>query len=89
MPTIGLEAGYSGCDDDLLDDATLLLGGSGEAIGLLAIIVQVQPVTRGQPSVPSGFVEVHKFGQQTRKRVKVGHRMASASIIVFCKFRGC
>ncbi|QKX60531.1 uncharacterized protein TRUGW13939_07676 [Talaromyces rugulosus] len=74
MPTIALEVGYSESYDDLINDATLLLEGSRGRVGIV-ILIKLAPLTALQQSVQSGFVEMHTYDKDTRKRVKFGSRM--------------
>lgn len=79
MPTIALEGGYSESYEELVEDATLLLEGSRGRIGAV-ILVKIDPVAPGQGPIKSGFVEVHIYDQENKKRIQYKTRMVSFSL---------
>ncbi|KAN0071043.1 hypothetical protein V8E54_010474 [Elaphomyces granulatus] len=72
-PTICLEVGYTESYEKLLRDADLLLEGSTGKIGRV-ILVNIEPLTKGETEIKEGFVEVWKYDTLTGHKMIVGDR---------------
>lgn len=72
-PTILLETRYGESDEDLISGTNLLLEGSKGKTGLV-IVVKLGELTSGDQEIQNGYVELHKYNQDTVKRVRVGER---------------
>lgn len=84
-PTILLETGYGETDEDLISGTNLLLEGSKGKTGFV-IVAKVEELTSGDQEIQNGYVELHKYNQDTGKRVRVGERQVilySSQILFF------
>lgn len=83
-PTILLETGYGETDEDLISGTNLLLEGSKGKTGFV-IMVKLEELTPGDQEIQHGYVALHKYNQDTGKRVRVGERQVTLyiSIILF------
>ncbi|CRG92523.1 hypothetical protein PISL3812_09584 [Talaromyces islandicus] len=75
LPTIALEVGYSETYQDLVADATLLLEGSNGSIGLVILVKLQPPPPANQYDILQGFVELHIYDQEAKRRIQYQSRM--------------
>lgn len=81
-PTILLETGYVETDEDLISGTNLLLEGSKGKTGFV-IVVKLGELTSGDQEIQNGYVELHKYNQDTRRRVRVGERQVILYSLLF------
>ena len=73
-----MELGYGETDDELLNDTNLLLEGSKGDIGFV-ILVKIERLAADNHNGPikTGYMELHRYSDDTGKAVRVGDRKAS------------
>lgn len=81
-PTIAVELGYGESDHELISGTGMLLEGSRGRIGFV-IGVKIECLDLDVDKyIQEGYVELHKYCQNTGKRARVGGRQVSFSILL-------
>lgn len=70
-PPIVLELGYTETSDELISGTDLLLEGSRGRIGFV-IVIKIEHLDTDNYQVQEGYVELHKYDLNTKKRARVG-----------------
>lgn len=70
-PPIVLELGYTETSDELISGTDLLLEGSRGRIGFV-IVIKIEHLDTDNDQVQEGYVELHKYDLDTKKRARVG-----------------
>lgn len=73
-----MELGYGEDDDEILNDTNLLLEGSKGEIGFV-ILVKIERLApdNHDGQIKAGYVELHKYSNDTGRGVRVGDRKVS------------